>query len=96
MGPYGRICSYNISTSTYLGDKEWDEDGMTYQNDHNLMYTLALLQVILISAQCCCCWVPLCGTPVLDEEHAQRKIEKEQERQAQAALASQMMLATGG
>ena len=97
MGPYGRICSYNVSTSTYLGDiQQWDEDGMTYQNDHGLMLTLAMLQTILITAQCCCCWVPLCGTPVLDEEHAQRKAEKEQARQAQSDMAHMnMMMAQG-
>ena len=58
--------------------------------------TLAMLQTILITAQCCCCWVPLCGTPVLDEEHAQRKAEKEQARQAQSDLAQMnMMMAQG-
>lgn len=51
-----------------------------------MMMSLAMFQILAFMVQCCCCWVPLLGTPVKDDEHEQKKIEK-REREQQARMA---------
>jgi len=72
LNPFGKICSYNLSTSTYKGDLEW-EDKPTYQDDANKMLILAVVQLIFWCVQCCCCCIPLFMTPVKDKEYEQEK-----------------------
>lgn len=62
--PYGRICSYNRSTSTYKGDYEWDFDGMTYEDEFGMLLGVGVLSFVFWFFQCCCCWIPCYTTPL--------------------------------
>lgn len=78
--PMGAYCGYNESANTMTGDDTFDEGGMTYQTDQVMMLLFGIIQLLLGLAQCSCCWMPLCCTPVEDKEHEQKKEEKESQK----------------
>ena len=79
--PMGAYCGYNESANTMTGDDTFDEGGMTYQTDQVMMLLFGIIQLLLGLAQCSCCWMPLCCTPVKDKEYEKEKEKKKDKEQ---------------
>jgi len=78
--PYGRICSYNRSTSTYKGDYEWDFDGRTYEDEFGMILGVGVLSFVFWFIQCCCCWIPCYTTPLTSKDSAIYELKPQTDR----------------
>ena len=64
ISPFGKLCKLNTSTSTYIGDYQWDYSGTTYYDEHTSILFMGIIQACLFTCQCFCCWIPCYTTPL--------------------------------